>query len=99
MPKLNDLPLFMTIKYIENVITEYQNEIERPENAELKTRIWDAMQQCRDLLKELNALKDFEEPFISKCNYCKYGDRTATDEPCYTCKDGNDQFSVKNIWK
>ena len=96
MPKLNDLPLSVTIKYVENVITEYQNEIERPENAEIKTRILDAMQQCIDLLKELNALKDFEEPFISKCVYCKYGDTcTATDEPCYSCKDGNDQFEVK----
>ena len=60
MNKLNDLPLSETIKYIESVISEYEEELHRPENADIKSRIWDAQHECRDLLKELNALKDIE---------------------------------------
>lgn len=65
MNKLNDLPLSETIKYIELVICEYEEELHRPENADIKSRIWDAQHECRGLLKELLALKDTEIVDIS----------------------------------
>ena len=56
--KLNDLPLFETIKYIDSVIAEYREELQLPENSDIRSRIWDAMQQCIELRKELCNLCD-----------------------------------------
>ena len=58
--KLNDLPLSETIKYIESVIDEYNSEMSLPENSDIKSRIWDARQQCIELRKELRSLKDID---------------------------------------
>ena len=58
--KLNDLPLSETIKYIESVIDEYNSEMSFPENSDIKSRIWDARQQCIELRKELCSLKDID---------------------------------------
>ena len=58
--KLYDLPLSETIKYLENIIYEHTVEMNRPENAGIKDKIWDVRQECIHLLKELNAMRDFE---------------------------------------
>lgn len=58
--KLNDLPLSETIKYIESVIEEYHDELSLPDNADIRSKIWDAMQHCIELRKELCSLKDID---------------------------------------
>lgn len=86
MSKLNDLPLSETIKHIESVIFEYEEELHRPENADIRTRIYDAQKECRDLLKELNALKDMEVFTTKVSHYWRLAPVLLTTNP------------PKNIW-
>ena len=58
--KLNDLPLSETIKYVDSVIAEYREELQLPENSDIKSRIWNTMQYCIELRKELCNLRDID---------------------------------------